>query len=83
MTVNPICILRVQTEEEAMEKCKHLYNACDAVIFCDGWDKSKGCNVEFQWARRDGKPIYFYYKGELREYQPIKSEELINIDSAI
>lgn len=61
--INPIVALPVGLDdEEAMKKCRHLYNACDALILCDGWEKSKGCNEEYWWAVADKKPIYLLEK---------------------
>lgn len=32
---------------------------CDAVIMIDGWEKSKGANVEFELAVKVGIPTFF------------------------
>jgi hypothetical protein len=64
--INPIKLPLGDSNDTAMEKCRHLYDACDAVIFCEGWDKSRGCKEEYEWAVKDKKPIYFYEKDALR-----------------
>ena len=61
--INPICLPLGDNDEIAMAKCRHLYNACDAVIFCENWEKSKGCSEEHAWAMADGKPCYRYSAG--------------------
>lgn len=59
--VNPVTILPFGLNNEvAMEKCRYLYDACDAIIMCPGWVNSRGCKEEFWWAKNDGKPIYIY-----------------------
>lgn len=40
---------------------------CDAVIFLDGWKKSKGCNLEHEAARIYGK-IIFHSLDEVERY---------------
>lgn len=30
---------------------------CDAIYFCDGWTRSKGCQAEYEIARTYGIPI--------------------------
>jgi hypothetical protein len=56
--INPIILPLGDTNDMAMKKCRHLYNACDAVILCEYWDKSTGCKEEYQWATEDNKPVY-------------------------
>jgi hypothetical protein len=72
--VNPISIMPVLDDKVAMEKCRHLYNACDAIILCENWQQSKGCMEEYRWAIEDGKPIYVLTKGSGNKYDYIVSE---------
>lgn len=37
-------------------KCISLMTNADFVIFCKGWDKSRGCRVEFEVAKQYGIP---------------------------
>lgn len=37
-------------------KCISLMTSADFVIFCKGWDKSRGCRVEFEVAKQYGIP---------------------------
>lgn len=32
---------------------------CDAAIFCDGWSKSVGCNIEYDVAQQIGLQLFF------------------------
>lgn len=72
--VNPIVILPSLTDAEAMEKCKHLYNACDVLILCEGWEWSMGCIEEYRWALADGKPIYLVKKSEGNKHDYVLKE---------
>lgn len=68
--INPIAIIiEGTTEEEAMKKCFHLYNACDEVIFCENWNKSTGCKEEHRWTQDDEKPHHFYDNGILKNME--------------
>lgn len=53
------------THDEYMKICLCLIDMCDVVCFMDGWTKSKGCQLEFQYAKSKGKrlwtlPNYYY-----------------------
>jgi len=65
--INPIILPLGGDNETAMGKCRILYEACDAVIFCDNWNKSSGCRAEHKWTVEDQKPKYRYRNGELLE----------------
>jgi hypothetical protein len=60
--INPILLPLGPGNDRAMEQCRHLYNACDAIILCPDWDKSKGCKEEAYWAYQDNKPRYYVDK---------------------
>lgn len=69
--INPIVLLPLGLcEEIAMDKCRSLYEACEAIILCPGWNKSKGCKEEYWWAKNDGKPIYIYDDQYLKICEP-------------
>jgi hypothetical protein len=73
--INPIDFLPRMNDEEAMRRCRLIYDACDVLILCEGWEKSKGCNIEFQWALEDGKPIYIVKQcGGMFEFEVIEYE---------
>ena len=44
--------------EESMEMCLQLLKRCDELWLCNGWEKSKGCNMEWAAAKALGIPIY-------------------------
>ena len=67
IVINPIAMPLGTDNDVAMGKCRHLYNACDSIIFCDDWDKSVGCREEYKWAVEDNKPKYRYRDGKLLE----------------
>lgn len=64
--INPITLIPENTRDDiAMEKCFNMYQAADAIILCENWDKSTGCKIERKWAIRDGKDIYYFIKGKV------------------
>lgn len=65
--ISPVSLPLGTDNDVAMAKCRHLYDACDAVIFCDDWEKSVGCRTEHGWAIEDKKPRYRYRNGEFFE----------------
>ncbi len=44
----------VLTHAEVMEKAIFLLKDCDAMILCDGWQDSKGCQEEYAYAKENG-----------------------------
>jgi hypothetical protein len=59
--VNPLDVLKHEeernTEDEMLALAAELLRKCDAVIFADGWKKSRGCRYEHMVARSEGKEI--------------------------
>nr|DAJ16985.1 MAG TPA: nucelotide kinase [Caudovirales sp. ctNII2] len=45
--------------EFILEKCTEFMKKCDAVFFCKGWDKSKGCMEEQRVAMKHGMTLLF------------------------
>nr|DAX95448.1 MAG TPA: deoxyribosyltransferase [Caudoviricetes sp.] len=43
----------VDTYDQGMQMCLKLLKKCDAIILCEGWNASKGCNREFEFARKN------------------------------
>ena len=39
---------------------KPFMEKCDGLILAPGWEKSKGCNIEYEYFKQAGKPIIFY-----------------------
>ena len=57
--INPILLPLNLDLDKAMKQCRHLHDACDETIFCDDWDKSKGCKEEFAWCNDLNRHYYF------------------------
>ena len=56
--ISPISIIPPNTPESiAMEKCDCLLMACDGVVLCQNWEKSKGCRHERMFAEKLGLEI--------------------------
>ncbi len=45
--------------DEIMTECFKLIDKADAVVFLDGWEKSRGANMEYGYAVAKGKEIYY------------------------
>lgn len=43
-----------------------ILNKCDGIVLADGWKNSKGCNLEYQYAKKHDKIIYEYKNKQLR-----------------
>lgn len=41
---------------EGMKDCIEMLSRCDEAWFCEGWQDSKGCNLEMAWCKEHGKP---------------------------
>jgi hypothetical protein len=51
--INPLSIIPPNTPEPiATEKCDCLLMACDGIIMCKNWRKSKGCLHERSFAEK-------------------------------
>jgi len=46
-----------KTYEEGMKDCLEMLSRCDELWLCPGWRNSKGCNIEYDWCRKNGKPV--------------------------
>ena len=59
--VNPLDELKREesrnTEDEMLALAAELLQKCDAVIFADGWKKSRGCRYEHMIANAKGIKI--------------------------
>ena len=36
-----------------------MLEMCDVIFLMDGWEKSKGCSIEFEYARNNGITMLF------------------------
>jgi len=43
--------------EAGMEHCLEMLRRCDEIWFCKGWQKSRGCNIEHNWAVEHGMAL--------------------------
>jgi len=56
--ISPLSIIPPNTPEpKAMEKCECLLMACDGIILCKNWQRSKGCQHERMFAEKLGLEI--------------------------
>ena len=44
---------------DGMEHCFEALNRCDELWLCEGWQDSRGCNMEYAFAKGKGMPIKF------------------------
>ena len=60
---------------DGMEHCFEMLSRCDELWLCAGWQRSRGCNMEYAYAKGKGIPIqasrnndstYFDYIGGQR-----------------
>ena len=42
---------------QGMQHCFEALRRCDELWLCRGWEESRGCNMEVDYARRIGLPI--------------------------
>lgn len=45
-----------KTYEEGMKDCIEMLSRCDELWLCEGWEESKGCNIEYNWCKEHYKP---------------------------
>lgn len=53
---------------------------CDAIYCCEGWQNSKGCNVELECAKQYGLDIYFQKDEDVEIYKQMNTSfiDMIN-----
>lgn len=50
--------------EEGMKDCIELLSRCDELWLCPGWENSKGCNIEHDYAQKHNIPIQYLQEVE-------------------
>lgn len=56
--INPLEVINSTTShEEAMKISIKLLKVCDAIAMCGDWEKSKGCVMEYEYAKQNGIEI--------------------------
>lgn len=43
--------------DNGMKDCIEMLKRCDELWLCEGWEDSKGCNIERDWAIENGMKI--------------------------
>jgi len=46
--------------EEGMKDCLEILSRCDELWLCKGWENSRGCNMEKDFAEAHGIPIRYW-----------------------
>lgn len=54
------------TERTVLKLCKSLLQRCDLVVFCPGWEKSRGCRYERMIAKTKGIPRIYLNKEDVQ-----------------
>lgn len=63
IVLNPATLPRGLDDNSYMPICLTMLNACDAIYLLDGWEESKGANLEKAFAEYQGK-IVLYERGD-------------------
>ena len=45
--------------EEGMKDCIEMLSRCDELWLCEGWEESRGCNIEFEYFTHQGRPVRY------------------------
>lgn len=48
-----------------MEHCFEALSRCDELWLCGSWQDSRGCNMEYGFAKAKGMPVKFFPWGRL------------------
>jgi len=57
--------------DKGMEHCLEMLRRCDELWLCEGWEDSRGCSIEYSFAKGMGMPICEVRKGELPKLEPL------------
>ncbi len=85
--INPALVnsnLPKDTEwEDYMEMVVCMLNMCEAVYFLDGWEKSRGANIEYGYALAKGKDIMSQKEEEMDEAELLNFSNWIEVTEGI
>ncbi len=59
--INPLDAMQHTIElpyDVVLKQCIELLDRCDAILMTGDWKTSKGCVVEYNWAKEHKMPIY-------------------------
>lgn len=56
-----------KTWEDAMMACLRLLRKCDAIMLCDGWNYSRGCQMERLFASGSDKHYTIIFEEGLKD----------------
>jgi len=62
--------------DKGMEHCLEMLRRCDELWLCEGWEDSRGCSIEYSYAKGTGIPIREVTKGELPKLEPLEPIEV-------
>ena len=52
--------------DKGMQHCLEMLKRADELWLCEGWQQSRGCNMEVRFARDNGIPIFEIVDGVVR-----------------
>jgi hypothetical protein len=50
--------------DTGMQHCYEALRRCDELWLCEGWKDSRGCNMEYAFAKGKGIPVKFIDEGD-------------------
>ena len=56
--------------EKGMEHCFEVLRRCDELWLCEGWENSRGCRMEKEYAEKHNIPIS-YVKERIHKKPPV------------
>ncbi len=62
------------TERNILYRCKGALSACQIVVFCPGWERSRGCRYERMIAKRYGIPRIYLTEDEAQIFRALANK---------
>ena len=44
--------------QRGLDICLSLLGHCDILVLCDGWEQSRGCKGEYEYAQKHSKAVF-------------------------